>query len=90
MISSEWARVYAKRLKSGEWDANDVLADINALTYTRDNRPISTQSKIKIIMAIQDELESTLQKGGDIKHYLELIEYMLNKVRKENGGGNRG
>ena len=89
MMLSEWAKIYAQRLRNGEWDANDVLADIETLTYTWNNRPISTQSKIEIIMDIKDELENTLQKGGDIQNHLELVQYMLNRVRRGNDGGSK-
>lgn len=78
MSLDELIRRYQKKIHEAsdkKAETKKIIQEINTLTYTETNKPISDDDKKKILVKLQDELlyESVLFHSQDNKEHLELI-----------------
>lgn len=83
----EIAKEYAERIKAATYkghEADRIIKEINELTYSETNKPISSFEKKQIIEIIGQNLPSgtILFKEADNRNYLQLVNYMLSKIEE--------
>lgn len=87
MTLNELVKEYQKRILGSlnkKAETAKIIQEINKLTYTETNKPITDDDKRKILSGLQHELlnESILVHSQDNKEHLELI----NQANKMLGG----
>lgn len=84
---TEMAQKYAERIKAATYKGHEtdrIIKEINELTYSETDKPISSLDKKQIIEIIGQNLPSgtILFKEGDNRNYLQLVNYMLSQIEE--------